>query len=239
MVKFFKEKAHALELINGNLYLNRLSYFKNNGDEDADEDGRPDKYEVISHWLQHKGMEISISVPELNLLHKITDKDIASPVYFSNTRHQNFHVYCMTVMKANYFYNSDKKLELKEIESVFRERLKVDEKCYKFGDHAVMLPAKQFLERAKKALESRDQCFNGKLVNYYDENIFHGAIEENEIPFKKHKSFSYQNEFRIILDTQTVGENPITINIGSLEDIASKVVASSDINKFMSDLTIY
>ena len=241
LVKFFKEEAHAQQFIRGNLYLNRLSYFKKNGDEDTDEDGRPDEYEAISHLFQPKEIEISIIVPELNHNYKITDDDLASPaVYFSNTRHQNYHVYCMTAMNAYCCDSPDKKLEPKEIESVFREQLKVNEGCIKkLGSYAVILPAKQFLERAKIALQSRGEYFNGKLVDYYyDENKFHGEIEENEIPFNKRKKFSYQNEYRIILDTKTAGENPITINIGSLEDISSKVVTPTDIIKFMADLKI-
>jgi hypothetical protein len=50
LVKFFSEEQHANQFIAGQLYLNRLSYFKKV--EAASEDGRPDANEAVAVWWQ-------------------------------------------------------------------------------------------------------------------------------------------------------------------------------------------
>ncbi|WP_218779352.1 hypothetical protein, partial [Paraburkholderia caledonica] len=76
---------------------------------------------------------------------------------------------------------------------------------FKLGGFAVVTPATQFLDRLKSVLQARGQYFKGRLVEYYDDKTFHGSIQPDEIPFWKQQHFSYQNEFRICINTKTIG----------------------------------
>jgi len=67
-----------------------------------------------------------------------------------------------------------------------------------------------------------------KLVKYYDDELFHGSFEHNEIPFRKQKRFAYQREFRICIDTGSGGTTPLHLNIGKIE--ASMKVKSRELN---------
>jgi len=227
-VKFFKEKDHANQFIEGNLYLNRISFFKKNGYEDEDNDGRPDRHEAISSWLQPNGLSLTVeSFPELSL----SEKDFLGPVSIADPCYEALHVLCMTATVVKF----DEGLNSKEIESLAQKNLRINEECLKLGSYAVIVEATSFCNRIKSALQKRGDYFKGQLVEYYDEKIFNGHIAEKDIPFRKQERFSYQNEFRIVVDTQTVGENHITIEIGTLQDIAQKVM-SSDVNKFFSSI---
>jgi hypothetical protein len=68
-----------------------------------------------------------------------------------------------------------------------------------------------------------------KIVNYFDGAKFHGAVDEEEIPFNKRNIYSYQNEFRIVIDTQTRGDDPFSLNMGSIREF-SALFRSSDLN---------
>jgi hypothetical protein len=147
LVKFFEEEKHADQIRKGELYLNRISFFKKNGYENTNEDGRPDKNEAISHWFQPSRTRIELSVPELSLFHSIPSEELSAPSSLAYSRHENLHVYCMTSMS----HDSIDGLDNHQIESTLRQQIKVNEKCYKFGNYAVITQAKPFLERAKKS----------------------------------------------------------------------------------------
>jgi hypothetical protein len=96
----------------------------------------------------------------------------------------------------------------------------------KFGAHAVVVQAPAFIERAKKALSEQAKANTMNLVEYYDDETFHGQIETKKVPFMKQKKFSYQNEFRICVDTKQNGDNHLIIPIGNLADISAKLESS-------------
>lgn len=66
-----------------------------------------------------------------------------------------------------------------------------------------------------------------KLVDYYDPDLFNGNFPQHEIPFKKQQKHSYQNEFRIVVNNGTVGDDPLRIEVGDLSDISAKIEATS------------
>jgi hypothetical protein len=112
--------------------------------------------------------------------------------------------------------------EAKELQ----RQLKIDERCFKFGKFAVITSAVPFINRLEKALKSEGYKARKGLVKYYDEEVFHGEIPVNEIPFKKQKRFSYQREFRLCVDTGIKQDSAITINIGDISDICAKADAA-------------
>ena len=81
------------------------------------------------------------------------------------------------------------------------------------------MPAVPFLNQLRAALKSQGYRATGKLVDYYDDEKFHGQILLEDIPFRKQKRFSYQREFRVCVYPRIQLNAPITINIGDLSSV--------------------
>jgi hypothetical protein len=225
LVKFCSEEQHADQFIAGKLYLNRLSYFKQ--EEIECEDGRTDENEAIAMWWQPKDILIKLRVPELGLEVEITEKDLAAPVSTESERHNHFHVFCMHAIYTTGYKFIDGKIKGSEDDLlVLNKQIEIDERCLKFGKFAVITPAMQFLERLRQELPRRGYWYNWNIVDYYDDKVFHGGFEEREIPFNKQMRFQYQREFRICVDTKTMGADALTIDVGDISHICKKVDSS-------------
>ena len=223
-IKFFRKEQYADEFIKGTLHLNRLSYFKKL--ENNDDDGRPDTNEAVAMWWQPHDVVIDLNVPGIGAV-KITKEDLAAPVSISYEYHEHFHIFCLYAVHATGFATVDGKFDLAESEAAeLRRQLAIDERCFKFGPFAVITPAVPFLAQLKEALQRRGQWFRGRLVEYYDDETFHGQIPLADIPFKKQKRFSYEKEFRICVHTNTKGDDPLPIDIGDISHISAKVDSS-------------
>jgi hypothetical protein len=101
--------------------------------------------------------------------------------------------------------------------------LTFDDRCFQFGEHAVIVPTMPFLDKVKAAVLDRQYALTAKLVKYYDERLFHGSFKREDVPFSKQKRFEYQKEFRICINNGTRGTAPLTLNIGSIRDISLKM----------------
>lgn len=227
-IKFFTEVEHAEMFMDGNVYMNRLSFFK--ALEASSDDWRSDRNEAISHWWQPDDAIIKLNFPGFPEL-IINKDDMAGPVSMAFEAHDHLHVFCMYAMSTIGFECIKGKIDYGPDDAVeLTKQLSIDERCFKFGEHAVIVPAVKFIERAEAALTRAK--INARLgaVEYFDGATFHGSASEMTIPFRKLKEFSFQNEFRICLDTQTRGVNPYTLSLGDLRD-CSVLVRSAELNK--------
>lgn len=77
---------------------------------------------------------------------------------------------------------------------------------------------KLFIERCIKAAKQIGGDFGWGWVRYYDANEGSFFID----PWMKRKEFEYQSEYRIYIRNQ--GDNPITLRIGSIEDISDCII---------------
>lgn len=225
LIKFFKEERHADQFMIGNLYLNTLAYFKQVEREDSD--GRFDSTEGIAMWWQPHDLVIKLSVAGFGDI-EITKADLAGPVSTAFVFHDNVHLFCLYALHTTGFKCNDGKIECTpEGADELRRQLTIDDRCAKFGTFAVITPAVQFIDLLRNALTRQGYKARLKLVEYYDEETFHGEIPWVEIPFRKQKRFSYQQEFRLCVYPRTEEEaadsNPITINIGDISHICGKV----------------
>ena len=216
LVKFFSERSHADQFVAGSLFFNRLSYFK----KIEGRDGRPDANEAVALWWQPNDISIQFSaVPELN----ITSKDLAGPVSMSYNYHDYLHIFCMYAISIPDYVFGQPTFECNEDEAAsIKKLLTFDERCFQFGEFAVVVHTGSFIERLKTALKGRYAC-KARAVEYYDERLFHGSFDRNDIPFRKQKRFEYQREFRFCIDTGTKDVTPFILNIGSIEDISRRV----------------
>ena len=81
-----------------------------------------------------------------------------------------------------------------------------------------------FLARVRETLKGRKFAY--RLVQYYDDTAFHGTIPPREIPFRKQKRFTYQQEFCICVYPKIMHNSPITINIGNISKMTGKMLSS-------------
>ncbi len=233
LVKFFSERDHAQQFLDGDLFMRRLSYFR--GEEDAE--GRWDSTEGVWSWLQKKGLQIQMNVPSVGAIN-ITERDLAAPVSMSLGEPDDLYIYCM------YAYYIEEALPGDNLRDIYGEdrladleaALQVDSRCLRFGPHAVVIPWGLFMQRLKQAARSQSLRLRAGLVSYYDEEVFNGEFKLNDVPFRKQKRFDYQREFRICVHTLDRSPMPRTFNIGSLHELGGYMPSEQTLKAFKLSL---
>lgn len=225
LVKFFEKEEYADQFMLGRLRLNRFRYYKRL--EETCGHGRGDYAEAPAAWWQKDNFSIEFhDHPELN----IRPENLAGPVLFSFESYDDLNIFCTTAIHTGEFDCENGLISLAEGEEVkLREQLELDARCSKLGPFAVVMRAGDFVLRAKNTIEALGYTYNSTLVHYFDSVIFHGQFSLREMPFWKRNIFSYQNEYRICVDTHTKGENAVVIDIGDIGDLAAKMPAA-DVN---------
>ena len=236
ILRFFSEEQHANEFLDGKLYMNRLSCFQKQEEECTD--GRADSTEAIKMWIQPHDVNLSLNVPGIGSVH-ITPADLAGPMSFSSGIASYLHILCMYAIytsKTPAFNQVDgQRLELIE---ELKRKFTIDQRCFKLGPFAVVVPAHPFLTQMQRQLRNQKYRFNAKLVEYYDDKTFHGEIPDSEVPFRKQVRFAYQSEYRLAVDPTLLANNPISIDIGPIHGIGARKVKSSEINTLLNSAVI-
>lgn len=192
------EKSHMEDFINnGAIFLRRLKTYQNIEDQ-----ARADIYEGASEVFQPENVIVTVN--------DVRIKDFAGPVSIEGRG--NPLVYCMYSLNPKHL-SCEKGCYL-------------DERCYEFGDIAVIITdVMAFYERLKSvAVKSR---FNLKcdLVEYVSWHCHSGEMGN----FRKFDDLSYQHEWRAAFLSDTVDET-FRLELGSLRDIA-KIGNVSDLNR--------
>lgn len=212
LVRFFKTEAHRDSFLRGDLYMNRLKYFKAYEEEDACNIG--DQHEGTTGWFQPDQVKLTIQDPLSGVEHVI--RDFAGPILIGMNRHNDYHVYCMSAMSLDDEAKFETFEELKS--SVMLDVEKGD-----LGDYCSIIEARVFIERLDKAMEAEARAGNywqRGPVKYFDPDTFNGSFDEDDAIFQKKNCFSHQKEYRICFYDGTSGDDPKIINIGDLSDVA-------------------
>ena len=151
-VKIFAKEEHADQFIKGGLHLNRLSYFKKI--ENDDDDGRQDTNEAVAMWWQPYDFTMTLNVPGVGET-KITSKDLAGPVSVAFEYHDHFHILCLYAMSTVSLESLDQQASLAENEAELQRQFRIDERCVKFGQFAVVVQAVPFRAQLKEALQRK------------------------------------------------------------------------------------
>jgi hypothetical protein len=174
-------------------------------------------------WWQPKDFLMQLTVPLVGMT-EISGKDLAAPVSMSFERHDNLKIYCLYALYTTGFEMENGKFRISPADAdKLKAQLRIDDRCLKFGEFAVVVGAAPFIEQLRDALKNQSLRFVAKLVDYYDDETFHGEIPIKEVPFKKQKRFSYQREFRLCVNPRIKLNSPITISIGDISRIAVKL----------------
>ena len=228
LMKVFAEKEHADAFVRGSLFANRLCYFK----RIESRDGRGDKYEgAIIPKLDGLSLTLTCTDAEKGEVDEITipEEEFAAPPIFQPRWFDHFSVFCMYAGHSGGF----KKISADNLQC-FKKQLEIPEDCTKLGNHAVVITnTREFFKRVKIAAVRREYRIWGRLVRYYDPEVgTPPACSEMESIFTKRKEYEYQKEFRFAIDTGTRGSEPITLDVGEIDDIAVRMDSCEMIRQF-------
>lgn len=207
LAKIFKKEEHLNDFKNGKLYMNSIAYFKKYKLENDKVRFNTDESLDI-HW-QAESCSLVLNKHEFNPIGAVK-------LYFSKNNYKN--IFCMFSISSE--------------DNLIKNGIHIDEKNKGFGNYlAVIKNPNLFLERVISGVENSELNIRIGLVNYYDKST-NLTFEENEVGFHKLKDFSYQQEYRIIIDTN-IKNTPFILEIGDLSDIL-EVLSIDEFNKNIS-----
>jgi len=132
-------------------------------------------------------------------------------------RINNLNVLCMYAA----LFEPDQALSLGE--------LAVPEEYSKFGPYAVLITNPgEFVRRIETAAKREKYSVWRRAIRYVDPTTLDAGRFSDEIDgaFHKHSRYSSEKEYRFAIDTNTEGNNAITLDIGGIEDVAMRVHTS-------------
>ena len=229
LVKVFSEQDHADKFLRGELYARRLSWFK----KSECDDGRGDEYEATIIARRHN---LIITLKAKNVVtgeveeFTIPMEDLAAPPILQLQHFDHINVFCMYAAHSEGF-----KQILEDNLEEYRRQLELPEDCLKLGRCAVVITdTPEFLNRMKMAAHRQGYKIYRGLVRYYDPEVGTPLPPLNMgIIFTKREKYAHQKEYRFAIDTGTSGCEPITLNIGEIDDIAIRL-DTADVNRELS-----
>ena len=226
LVKVFQCARHADDFVQGKLYSNRLSYFKRV--EDGGVRGDEDEGAIM---LQREGLTIELTATNqaTGKVSKIrtSGEELLGPLVMRPEWFDHINVFCMYAGHTGDFETISE-----ENVAAFKRQLEIPEECEQLGNHAVVITnTSEFFRRIKASASGKGYGVCGGLVRYYDAEVGSPSTrKEIETIFTKRKEFECQKEFRLAIDSGTMGCNPITLCIGRIDDIAVRM-NTAEINR--------
>ena len=139
----------------------------------------------------------------------------------------HFNVFCVHAVHTGDLELSS--LSNDKIEAL-RHELTIDDGCFSLGKHAVVVTnVADFVNRMKSSARAKGYRIACGLVRYYDPATFHGNFRDIESVFWKQKQLSFQREFRFVIDTGSVGESHLDMDIGDIRHITQQL-ESTELN---------
>ncbi|MBB6126902.1 hypothetical protein [Mucilaginibacter lappiensis] len=178
--------------------------------EDGD-NKRGDKREMIDWQFYDSQGVLKIKIPNYN---KTITVNNGMPVLSVDHEFNPGNIFCM------YCIDTQKYKETSEF--------RIDERVLSgFGSECLIIldPAALF-ERIETVLKNRNLTFQRDFVRYENLRTFHGS----KSPFIKDTTYNYQNEYRIFIKNPR--NNPLSLELGSLEDISIRMSNMNGLFKF-------
>lgn len=216
LFKFFSCEKYRDDFLKGHLYFNSLNFFKRH--EESEVLGQNDYYECCSIYQPE-----SVNVYIGNL--KLTD--FAGPISIScNHDLLTSNIICFSTIRDDLYYNCKSFEEAKQ-------NILFPKELLNYGRYAVAIPQGHLLIKKIEcaALKNGFSLYHG-LVNYYNYSKDNVSFKYPKIAFQKRSEFSYQREYRFLLQKTNEEDKPVILEVGDLSDI-TMVVKSADINKML------
>lgn len=202
-------RAHLEELRRGLLYMNPLSHFRSLEEDPA----RRDEREGDDYILQpeHANLVIETGIPDLGRI-SAAPGDLAGPIRMGRYRTRLCNLFCMFAITG----------------PVERPMFAADH-CWPGDSFVLFTHTQEFVSRVGSAAHKGGLRMECGLVEYYDDSKYSGSVGR----FRKPSKFSYQSEFRIVLEPGS--DQAVRLQIGELTNITSGVMPlerADDVLKF-------
>ena len=215
LAKFVDEWDFARPILDGLLYMRRLSWFRN-----TEEIGRADALEATTNVLRLNPDQV--------------EPDIVVTIHGTETRlfrarratYENPHLnrYFIYSMFAGYPRGI---APITDMDSLFAQirTFPADRLADEFGDYVVFIHnIPQFFERVERACEMKNYGWKRHFVLYYNpesDSVGMNRPDNSTAMFCKPSAYSYQQEYRIAIDTGDYGASTLLLEIGDISDIAA------------------
>lgn len=207
LLKILDERGHAESFARGCIKLGSLKSYMEY--EDSLGGMRGDQFEGLSQWLHPDRTEIEIAG------HKLNPDDIVGPVALQDSRTLEQHALCLYAIT-----NGDwDQIPEGQVER-FKASLAIHRSNFGLGQYcAVITNPQEFVARMETAL--REKCFGVArgLVEYFDEQEFHGSLDADKVGFYKRSVYGNQSEYRFLVDSNVPADSPFWLDVGDLSDI--------------------
>lgn len=226
LAKIFQKEEYLDDFLDGNLYINCLGFFQNLETKNLAET-QADPLEGITAQFQPKDFQLTFSVPEIGISHTIPTEDYAAPSCLKNPYLFNLKCLC--------FYAPVIKLD--DLDTV-KEQVTISKKMEEdFGSLLVVFHNPQeFLNRVKAAVIANKYGYKSRRVSYFS-SMDNFQASDNSMGFDKRDKFSFQKEFRILIETHEHKPTPLRLKIGSIRDICEPMTVDQFNNDMEFDIS--
>ena len=199
LIKFTSLKF-AKSFIGGTIYMNSMDYFRR---IEGDNTTRGDLFEGTHGIIAKNDLEESTPRLGMHFSENIKNAMVGGMSLLSEEL-KYYKVFCMYHLNCDFHTGT--------IEPI-------DNKINNFGDTFVLITEfEEFKRRIVKELEKGKYNvlgFAGDDVLYYD----YDSSTQKLGPFKKLRSYSWQNEYRLLAEPIEPTLDPLILNIGDISDI--------------------
>ena len=207
LLKILDELEHAESFARGCIKLGRLKSYMEY--EDSHAGMRGDQFEGLRGWLHPDRTDVEIAG------HKLDPENIVGPVALQDARALQQHALCLyAITNGNWDQIPEDQVER------FKASLAIHRSNFGMGQYCVVITNNQeFIARIDTAL--REKCFRiaRGLVEYFDEQEFHGSLDADKVGFYKRSTYEFQSEYRFLVDSDVSPESPFWLEVGDLSDI--------------------
>ena len=208
LMKTYAEKRHALAFMQGTMFANPLSYFKQLEQRDI----RRDTEEGIVTMPLTDGFRLELTSDAIDKPIVLNRDDLVEPPTLRPNWFNAINLFCMHLINFHREGNTG--------------ILKIPSRATSFGGYAVViLDVGEFIRRVKRAVDRAGYRLSYRQVEYYDPATgIHTSLATLEPIFTKRDDYQEEQEFRIAIDRRLAAPTPLELDIGPISDIAQLVV---------------
>ena len=205
LFKIFRKEQYRDEFKKGLLYFNTLEFFKNI--EDPCKFCIADDCEGVVGFYQPDKIKLQFG--------RLDITDLAGPVTIRKNDLACYNLLSLASINDGEFKASEK-YTLEEIKKGYSFL----ESINSIGDYAILITdTNEFIHRIEIVAKEQNYTLMRGLVEYYDSRTFNGNFSCPNKFFHKKNEFSYQKEYRFVLEKNERKNAPIVLNIGNISDI--------------------
>ena len=208
LMKVYAERKHADAFMQGTMFANPLSYFKQIEEGDI----RRDTDEGIMTMPLTEGFKLEIASTAIDNPIVMKRDDLAEPPTLRPRWFDAINLFCMHIVDIHIEGNT--------------ATLTVPTRAMSFGHYAVViLDVYEFIRRVKEAVNKAGHRLSYKSVEYYDTAAgIHTNPATLEPIFTKRNGYQEEQEFRFAIDRVLAVPTSLELNIGPIHDLAQLIV---------------